>query len=291
MPDFIIAAASTADMPAAYLEEHNIPFIMYPYRVGAQEFADDCREETRTLSYRLMRQGEAPSTSMINAHAYMDFFEGLLEQGKDVLYLDMTRQISASFQQAQEAAEQIRGSYPGQRLYLMDTLCVSGGLGLLLHYVRKLRDEGKSFDETVAWAEENKGRFIHWFTVDDLNYLKRGGRVSNTAALVGSMLNIKPVLYVDREGRLVAAAKVRGRKRALMEILEHMKQDFTEPDGKEVFIHHADCLEDALFFKEELQKAFPTVGSVQIMSLGAVIGSHCGPGLLTVFYVGSGRLA
>jgi len=291
MPDFILAAASTADMPATYLEEHGIPFIMYPYRIGTQDFSDDCREETRALSYRLMRQGEAPSTSMINAHAYLDFFKGLMEQGKDVLYLDMTKQISTSFQQAQEAAAQIRELYPKQRLCLLDTLCVSGGLGLLLHYLRKLRDEGKSFDETVAWAEENKGRFIHWFTVDDLHYLKHGGRVSNTAALVGSMLNIKPVLYVDQEGKLVAASKVRGRKRALLEILEHMKEDFTEPDGKEVFLHHADCLEDAFFFKEELQKAFPTVGSVQIMSLGAVIGSHCGPGLFAVFYVGTKRFA
>ncbi|MPN15095.1 Protein DegV [bioreactor metagenome] len=173
----------------------------------------------------------------------------------------------------------------------MDTLCVSGGLGMLLHYMVLLRDAGKSFDETIEWAEANKRRIIHWFTVDDLGYLKRGGRVSNAAAMVGEILSVKPVLYVSDDGKLVVASKVRGRKAALLNILDRMKNDFTEPDGKEVFINHADCLDDAEFMRDKVLETFPTVSKITITSLGVVIGAHCGPGLFTIFYLGNKRYA
>jgi len=235
-----------------------------------------------------MRQGEAPSTSMINAHAYLEFFKGLMEQGKAVLYLDMTKQISASFQQAQEAAAQIRESYPGQRLYLMDTLCVSGGLGLLLHYVRKLRDEGKSFDETVAWAEENKARFIHWFTVDDLVYLKRGGRVSAATALLGGMLNIKPVMHVDDEGHLIKVTTARGRKNAINALFEEVKKTAIDAAGQTMFISHGDCIEDAEYLAEKVKSEL-SVKDVIISYIGPVIGAHSGPGTLALFFIGTNR--
>ena len=289
MSDFIIATASTADMPEEYLKEHDVPFISYSYTINDEPFIDDCKEETRAYTYKRMREGAITSTSMINSYAYYEFFKGLMDTGKDVIYLDMSRQISRSFLNAEEAAGQIKEQYPHQRFYLVDTCCVSGGLGLLLHYMVKMRDEGKSFDEVIAWAEANKLKIIHWFTVNDIIYLKRGGRVSNLAAIAGILLSIKPILYVSNEGKLVVDSKVRARKAALRGILEKMKADFTEPDGKEVFIHHADCLEDAEQMRQMIQEAFPTVAKITIMTLGAVIGSHCGPGLLTVFYLGSKR--
>jgi len=289
MADFIIAAASTADLPAAYFTEHDVPIIRYTYMMDNKQFDDDCEEDTREEIYKRMRKGAVMTTSMINSYTYYNFFKRLMDTGKDVIFLDMTRQISSSFINAENAAEQIKEEYPNQRFFLLDTLCVSGGLGMLLHYMVKLRDEGKGFDETIEWAESNKLKIMHWFTVDDLNYLKRGGRVSNAAALAGSLLSIKPVLYVSDDGKLIVAAKVRGRKAALLNILDRMKKDFTDPDGKEVFINHADCLDDARFMREKVLEAFPKVSQITISSLGAVIGAHCGPGLFTIFYLGNRR--
>ena len=289
MTDYIIATASTADLPAEYFKEHDIPYISYTYTVDNKPYVDDCREETRAATYTAMRKGAMAATSMINSYAYYEFFKKLMDTGKNVIFLDMTRQISHSFISAGEAADQIHKEYPNQRFYLMDTLCVSGGLGMLVYYMVKLREAGRSFDETIKWAEANKLKIIHWFTVDNLNYLKRGGRVSNAAALVGSLLSIKPVLYVSDEGKLVVASKVRSRKTALLYIIARMKEDFTEPDGKEVFILHADCMRDAEFMRKKILEAFPTVSKVTIMSLGAVVGAHCGPGLLTIFYLGDKR--
>lgn len=289
MSDFIIAAASTADLPEEYFSEHNVPVIRYTYILDNEQFDDDCQEDTRMALYKRMREGAVATTSMINTYTYYDFFKILMDSGKIVIFLDMTRQISISFANAAEAAKQIGEEYPNQRFFLMDTLCVSGGLGLLLHYMVKMRDDGKSFDETIDWAEANKTKIIHWFTVDDLAYLKRGGRVSNVAAMVGSILSVKPVLYVSEDGKLVVASKIRGRKQALLDILEKMKKDFTEPDGKEVFINHADCLEDAKFMREKVLELFPSVSKVTIMGLGVVVGAHCGPGLITVFYLGEKR--
>lgn len=291
MSDFLIAAASTADLPAEYFIEHDVPLISYTYTMDEKVFIDDCKDESRAKIYERMREGSFASTSMINSYTYYEFFKKLMDTGKNVIFLDMTRQISNSFVSASEAAEKIKKDYPNQKFYLMDTLCVSGGLGMLLHYMVKLRDEGKSFEEVIEWAEENKQKIVHWFTVNDLNFLKRGGRVSNSAAMVGTLLSIKPVLYVSDDGKLVVASKAHGRKKALQYIIDRMKEDFTEPDGKEVFINHADCLKDAEYMRDMILETFPTVSKVTIMSLGAVIGAHCGPGLFTVFYLGDKRYA
>jgi DegV family protein with EDD domain len=291
MADFIIAAASTADLPSKYFIEHDVPVIRYTYVMDNEQFDDDCKEESREKFYKRMRDGAVVTTSMINTYTYYDFFKMLMNTEKDVIFLDMTRQISNSFTNAEKAAEQIKNEFPNQRFYLMDTLCVSGGLGMLLHYMVLLRDAGKSFNETIEWADANKLKIIHWFTVDDLIYLKRGGRVSNATAMVGGILSVKPVLYVSDDGKLVVASKVRGRRKALLDILEKMKKDFTEPDGKEVFINHADCIEDAKFMREKVLETFPTVSTVTITSLGAIIGAHCGPGLFTIFYLGNKRYA
>nr|MCR5664105.1 DegV family protein [Oscillospiraceae bacterium] len=196
MCDYIIATSSTSDLPRTFLDAHNIPFISYTYTVGDRLCEDDCREESRQAVYEGMRRGDRLKTSMINEFIYYDFFKELLDTGKDVVFLDMSQKMSVSFENANKAADMIRGDYPDRRLVVMDTRCISGGLGLLVERMVELKESGASFDEVIAWGEANKLKIAHRFTVDDLNYLKEGGRVSNSAALVGSLLSIKPVLYV-----------------------------------------------------------------------------------------------
>ena len=292
MADYIIATSSTSDLPFTWLDAHGIPFIPYTYTVGDKLFEDDCREESREAVYAGMRRGDRLKTSMINEFVYYDFFKSLLDTGKDLIFLDMSQKMSVSFVNANKAAEQIRAEYPERKLYVMDTLCISGGLGLLVEHMVERMEAGASFDEVVAWGEEHKLKIAHRFTVDDLNYLKAGGRVSNAAALVGSMLNIKPVLYVPDRGTLDVAKKVRGRKAALKAILDGVLHDLSQvedPTGFKVHILQADCRADAELVRDGIKAAFPQIGEITITSLGVVIGAHCGPGLLTVFYLCGGR--
>ena len=291
MSDYIIATSSTADLTRDYLDAHSIPFIRYSFTVNDLPREDDCREESRAAIYAGMRRGDVLKTSMINEYSYYDFFRGLLEQRKDVIFLDMSEKMSVSFENARRAAETVRQEYPEQKLYLMDTRCISGGLGLLVKMMVRRMEAGESFEQVVAWGEENKLKMAHRFTVDDLNYLKRGGRVSNASALVGSLLNIKPVLYVPDAGTLDVVKKARGRKAALKSIVDGVLHDLSEiePTGTEFLILHADCLSDAEHVRDEIREAYPQVGEIAISSLGVVIGAHCGPGLLTVFYLCGGR--
>ena len=292
MADYLIATSSTSDLPRTWLEAHQIPLIPYSYTVGDQVFEDDCREESRARVYAGMRKGDRLKTSMINEFAYYEFFKSLLENGKDVIFLDMSQKMSISFANATKAAEEIRKEFPERRLYVMDTLCISGGLGLLVEHMVEHMEAGASYDEVIAWGEENKLKIAHRFTVDDLNYLKAGGRVSNAAALVGSVLNIKPVLYVPDGGTLDVAKKVRGRKAALNAILDGILHDLSEvedPTGLRIHILQADCRADAETVRDGIRAAYPQVGEIAITGLGVVIGAHCGPGLLTVFYLCNGR--
>ena len=274
MADYIIATSSTSDLPRTWLEAHQIPFIPYTYTVGDKLFEDDCREESRDAVYAGMRKGDRLKTSMINEFVYYDFFKSLLDTGKDVIFLDMSQKMSVSFVNANKAAEEIRLEYPERKLYVMDTLCISGGLGLLVEHMVERMEAGASFDEVIAWGEENKLKIAHRFTVDDLNYLK------------------KPVLYVPDRGTLDVAKKVRGRKAAVKAILDGALHDLSQvkdPTGLKVHILQADCRADAETVRDGLRAAYPQLGEISITGLGVVIGAHCGPGLLTVFYLCNGR--
>lgn len=292
MPDYIIATSSTSDLTRDYLDKHGIPFISYSYTIGDTLYEDDCREESREAVYQGMRNnGDRLKTSMINEYIYCDFFTSLLASGKDVIFLDMSQKMSVSYQKALLGAEMTREKHPERKIYVMDTRCISGGLGLLVTSMVERMEAGTGYDEVIQWGEANKLKIAHRFTVDDLNYLKAGGRVSNASALVGSLLAVKPVLYVPDGGTLDVAKKVRGRKAALAEILRGITDDLREVDtkGLEMRILHADCLADAEFVRDAVRAAFPDMGEIAISSLGVVIGAHCGPGLLTVFYFCNGR--
>ena len=293
MSDYIIATSSTCDLPRTWLDEHHVPFIAYSFTINDQPAVDDCREESRASIYAGMRNGDILKTSQINQASYEEFFRGLLKGGKNVLFLDMSEKMSVSFENCRAAADVIRAEFPGQQLYVMDTRCISGGLGLLVIHCVEQMESGKSFEEIIAWGEANKLKIAHRFTVDDLNYLKRGGRVSNASALVGTMLNIKPVLYVPDAGTLEVVRKCIGRKKAMHMIRDSILHDLSriETSGLDMLLLHADCREDVEFIRDEVLKAHPDMGEIRISSLGVVIGAHTGPGLLAAFYICSERTA
>ncbi len=287
--DYIIATASTCDLTKEYLEEHNIPFIRYSYVMDGKDYEDDCSEQTRQETYTQMRQGKLLSTSAINAYSYMEFFEGLFEKGaKNIVFLDMTRPLSSSYKYCEDAIAELKEKYPDNTIVNVDTRCVSGGLGMLVMNVCRMYETGATMDIVLDWIEANKLRIAHRFTVDDLNWLKRGGRVSNASALVGTLLSIKPVLYVPDEGTLVASTKVRGRKAALNTIINSVKEDVKEASRPEFLINHADCLEDAEYVRDRILETYPDA-QISITGLGVVIGAHCGPGLFTIFYMTDAR--
>ena len=287
--DYLIATASTCDLTREYLEEHRIPFISYSYVMDGKDYEDDCREETRSDTYRMMREGKVLSTSAINMFTYREFFEELiLDNKKHIIFLDMTRPLSSSYRYCDEAIEDLKEAFPDIDIVNVDTRCVSGGLGMLVKNVVALYEAGRSMQEVLDYIENNKLRIAHRFTVDDLNWLKRGGRVSNASALVGTILSIKPVLYVPDEGTLVAASKVRGRKNALNSIIRSVKDDLAGTKAPVFLINHADCMEDAQYVRDRILEAFPNA-DITISGLGVVIGAHCGPGLLAVFYMTDAR--
>ena len=287
--DYIIATASTCDLTREYLDEHDIPFIRYSYVMDDTDHEDDCRESTRLSVYHDMRAGKLLSTSAINMFTYREFFEGLFQSGaKNVVFLDMAHAMSSSYRYCEEAIEDLKEDFPDNRIINIDTRCISGGLGLLVMNAVRLYETGAPMDTVVEWIESNKLRIAHRFTVDDLQWLRRGGRVSNASAVVGTLLAIKPVLYVPDEGTLVAANKVRGRKAALSSIIGSVKEDLKDAVKPEFLINHADCIEDAEYVKGKILEMFPDA-TVNISGLGVVIGAHCGPGLLTVFYMTDAR--
>ena len=283
MRDYIIATSSTSDLPRTYLDAHQIPFIAYSYTVNDEPCQDDCREESRAAVYAGMRKGDLLKTSMIPEVTYYEFFKELLAKGQDVIFLDMSREMSVSYANSTRAAKKAQAEFPDRKLYVMDTLCISGGLGLLVENMVARMEAGMSYENVILWGETNKLNIAHRFTVDDLKYLKMGGRVSNASALVGSILSIKPVLYVPDGGTL--------EKAALGSILSGVISDLSKFDctGTTIHILHADCMDDAAYVRDAIKAAYPQVGDIAISSLGVVIGAHCGPGLLTLFYLCTGR--
>ena len=291
MSDYIIATSSTSDLPRSWLDEHHVPFIAYSFVKGTEIREDDCREESRQAMYEEMRRGARFKTSMISEEQYYTFFSNLLDTGKDLVFLDMSQKMSVSFANSVKAADRLKTEYPDKKVYVMDTRCISGGLGLLVEEMVKRKDQGFSLDEVIAWGEENKLKIAHRFTVDDLNYLKDGGRVSNTAALVGSLIGIKPVLYVPDVGTLEVVKKARGRKAALRSIINSILEDLEgfSLSNAGIRILQADCRDDAETVRAAILQAHPEADDIRISNLGVVIGAHCGPGLLTVFYLCNGR--
>jgi DegV family protein with EDD domain len=235
-----------------------------------------------------MRQKEIYRTTLVNPTDFYHFFTELLKQGKDILYIAFSSALSGTYQSATIAIDMLKGEYPNQKIIAVDTLSASFGEGYLVYRAAFLRKEGKTIEEIASWIEENKLKLNHIFTVEDLGTLKRGGRLSSTAAIIGSLLRIKPILHVNNEGKLVALSKAVGRKKSLNDMIEVIKNQIVDPTTQTIFIGHGDALEDAQFVGNTLKKELK-VKDVVYSFIGPVIGSHSGPGTIAVFFMGDKR--
>ncbi|MEA5003042.1 MAG: DegV family protein [Christensenella sp.] len=291
MADYAITCSSTADLPTEFAKEHDITVLPYQFFMDGKEYYDDQGVSITTHDfYEKVRAGSMPTTSMVNADRYIAFFTPFLEAGKDVLHLEFSSGLSGSFDNAVMVAEQLMQKYPGRTVKVVDSLSASRGYGLFVHLVMLKKEEGATLEEAYTYAEELKWKITHWFAVDSLEHLRRGGRVSRASAFLGTMLNIKPVLAFNNEGKIIPIEKIRGRKKSLIELVNKMEEDIGDPDGQIIYVGHAACPEDAEFVIELIRERFPSVKDILLNYTGPVIGAHSGPGTVNVHYVGKQRV-
>ena len=290
MSDFVILTDSSADLGEDMVRQLDIQVLPLSFTIGQQTYHNhpDNREMDPHAFYEMLRRGEVATTSAVNVAQYTDALEPLLQGGQDVLVLAFSSGLSTTYNSSRIAVSELQEKYPERKIYNVDTLCASLGQGLLVYLAAREREKGRSIEEVRDWAEENKLHLCHQFTVDDLHFLKRGGRISATTAVVGSMLQIKPVLHVDNEGHLINIGKARGRQSSLKALVDKMEKTAIDPAHQVVFISHGDCLEDARTVEQMVKDRFG-VKEVYINYVGPVIGAHSGPGTLALFYVGSER--
>ena len=289
MSKYRILTEATVDLPQSLIEEYGIVVISMDCRMDEKIYMVDPtgKELEPAYFYERMRQGAVATTSLINAFTFTEYFEEQFKAGYDVIYFALTSALTSRVA-ANNAMEDLQEKYPERRLIVVDTLCASLGLGLIVYYAAKKQREGLSMDELAKWAEENKLNVCHWFTVEDLKYLLRSGRISAASAMFGTALNIKPVLRVDDSGALTALIKVQGRKKSLKTLVENMEQTFTKENNDCVFIGHADSLEDAEYVKNLVEERLG-VKSFVINYIGPIIGAHSGPGTVALFHFGKHR--
>ena len=290
MGAYQIITDSTADLTPELVRELDVQVIPLCYMMEGRTYHNipGGGELTEGEFCAKLRAGTMSTTTQINSEEFLRVFTPLLEAGQDVLYIAFSSGLSGTCQSALLAREELRRRFPERRLEVFDSLCASMGEGLLVYHAAKLRQEGRDMDQVLAWLKENVLRLCHWFTVDDLNHLKRGGRVSTATALVGTMLGIKPVLHVDNEGHLISVSKVRGRRQSLEALVSRMEETAVNPAEQTVFISHGDCLEDAQFVAQQVREKLG-VTQIQIGYIGPVIGAHSGPGTVALFFLGKER--
>ena len=290
MNKFIISACSTADLPLEFYKEHDVPCLYYSFIIDDKVYYDDLGISMPYEEfYRRIADGAMPTTSQVNVDTYINTFEPFLKDGLDVLHLSLSSGLSGSCNSAFAAAKILKEKYPDRKLYIIDTLSASLGYGLLVHYAVLKRDAGEDIDQIYNWINENKLKLNHWFTVNDLQHLKRGGRLGGGAAFIGTLLHIKPVLHVNNEGKLVPVSKSAGRKKSLNELVSRLQEMIVNPDDQEIFICHSACIEDAQHVAERIKTCVPGIKGVFINTIGTVIGSHTGIGTVSVFFLGKGR--
>ena len=290
MREYVIVTDSSADLSADMAEDLEVQVLPLSFTVKGQTHHNypDNRDMDPKEFYAMLRAGEMATTAAVNVADYTSALEPLLESGKDVLVLAFSSGLSATYNSSRLAVEELREKYPERKIFTVDTLCASMGQGLLVYLAARKRQAGATIEEVRDWAEGNKLHLCHWFTVDDLHFLKRGGRISAATAVLGSMLHIKPVLHVDDEGHLINMGKARGRGASLTALVDHMEETAIDPASQVVFISHGDCLADAEKVADDVKKRFG-VKEVVINYVGPVIGAHSGPGTLALFFLGTKR--
>lgn len=288
--NFVLTTDSCCDLPIEMVKALNIEVIPLSVEIAGKvyhNYPDERYIKTHDF-YEMMRNKEVAKTSLINVGEFLVFFEGFLKEGKDILYIGFSSALSGTVQSARIAAEELKLTYPDRKIIVVDSLSASMGQGLLLWYAKKEIEAGKSMEEVARWTEDHRLELCHLFTVDDLGTLRRGGRLSGTAALLGSLLKVKPVLHVSDEGKLVPVKKARGRKASLQTIADLMAEKIKDPEKQTVFISHGDDLDHANYMKDLISERFGVKDFV-IGQVGPVIGAHSGPGTIAVFFLGDPR--
>lgn len=287
MKDYVIITDSTCDLTSDYLNELDVKVIPLKFIYEEKSYYDGTGMSYKDF-YNLLREKKNVKTSQVNTETFIKEFEPYLNQQMDILYIAFSSALSGTFSCAEIAKNELIEQYPERKIIIVDSRSASMGEGLLVYYAAQKKKEGLSIDDLSDWIEKNKFNVCHWFTVDDLFHLKRGGRVSSASALLGSMLGIKPILHVDNAGKLIPTEKVRGRKAALISLVDHMKNSAEVTPNDVVFISHGDALADANFVKDLILKNFD-VKEVKINYIGSVIGAHAGPGTVALFFMGKNR--
>ncbi|MDD4546397.1 MAG: DegV family protein [Oscillospiraceae bacterium] len=290
MMSYRITTDSTSDLPYQFYEENGIEVIGLSFLLDGQEYNEskDIKMSSKEF-YDLLRSGKTATTMQVNTFEFVEFVEPFLAAGEDVLHVAFSSGLSGTYESSMRGAQELAEKYPDRTLIIIDTLAASMGEGLLVNYAIENRKNGMSIRENADWLEENKLHLCHWFTVDDLMHLHRGGRVSKASAIFGSLLGIKPVLHVDNEGHLILVSKSRGRAASIDALVNKLKETANDDITDQiVFISHGDCLDDAELLAEKIRN---TVGTSRfiISNVGAVIGSHSGPGTLALFFLGKQR--
>ncbi len=290
MSSYVILTDSSADLSAGKVQELGLEVLPLTFHINNRDYRNypDNRDMDPKKFYKLLREEAVATTAAVNVADYTSIMEPILKAGRDVLILAFSSGLSATYQASTLAVQEMREKFPERRIYTVDTLCASLGQGLLVWHAARLQQAGRSIEEVRDWTEENKLHLCHWFTVDDLHFLKRGGRVSAATAVLGSMLQIKPVLHVDDEGKLINMAKARGRAASLKALVDHMEETAIDPSSQTIFISHGDCLADAEKVADDVRKRFG-VKDIFINNVGPVIGAHSGPGTLALFFLGTKR--
>lgn len=294
MSDFILSCCSTADMPKSFFEERNVAYVCFHFNMDGKDYPDDLGESMPFPEfYKRIEEGAQPTTSQVNVDEFTNFFEPFLKEGKDILHVSLSSGLSGSFNSASIAARDLMEKYPERTIKVVDSLGASSGFGVLVTYLADLRDEGKSLTEVYDWAEKNKLRVHHWFFSTDLTSYKRGGRISATSAMVGTLLGICPLLNMDNEGHLIPRKKIRTKRKVIEELVKMMKEHVEDgPDYKGYcYISNSACEKDAEAVRDLVEAYCPNLkGKVLINSIGTVIGSHTGPGTVALFFLGDERV-
>lgn len=285
--NYQIITDMTADLPEKYCKEKNVEVFDYPFSIDENEYTK-ASQLPITEFYSLMRQGKMTRTAQITRGVLEDTFKKYLDQGIDVIFFVFSSALSGTCASAMSVAEELREEYPDRKLLVFDTLSACLGEGLFVMKAVEKAEEGLSIDELYSWAESFRQNVIQVFTVDDLMFLHRGGRVSKTAAVAGSILGIKPLLHVSPEGKLIPLKKIRGRKQALKELVNMMEERMGDVKNPYFTIAHGDCLEDAQFVVAEIKKRFG-INKAVINFVGPIVGSHSGPGTVALFFIGEKR--
>ena len=287
MSDYIISVNSTVDLPKEWLTERNVPVIPLKYTIDGETYEDMNGLSSKEF-FQKLREGKMAVTSQVNPDEAKAALETMLQEGKDVLHLGFSSGLSGTYNSVRIAGEELKPKYPNRKIIVIDSLCACLGEGILLYYALKLKEEGKTIEEVAKWVEENKLHICHNVTVADLFHLHRGGRISKASAVLGSVVQIKPIIHMDNEGKLQVIGKERGRKKSLNKIVDMAAEQAKGWENDLILITHGDCVEDAEYVAERV-RAKMGVDNILINNIGTVIGSHTGPGVVAVFCMGEKR--